>query len=72
MCDPILTIYLTLLPIAFVLLFAEMAANKLPLDMKEAWKVGACIGLLISAIFTLFILPSLLSSGLLCSGAAGA
>ena len=72
MCDPISTIYLTLIPPALILLCAEYAANRLPLDMSQARKIGACIGLLISALFTLFILPPLLSSGLLCSGAAGA
>ena len=71
MCDPISIVYLTLLAPALILLCAEYAANRLPLDMKEAWKIGACIGLLISAIFTLFILPPLLSAGLLCYEAAG-
>ena len=69
MCDPIITIYLTLLPVAITILFAEMAANKLPLDMQDAWKIGACIGMIVSAIFSFAVIPALLSSGLLCSGA---
>lgn len=72
MCDPFPIIYLTLIPPALILLCAEYAAYRLPMDMHQAWKVGACIGMLISALLAFFILPSLLSSGLLCSGAAGA
>ena len=71
MCDLITPAYLTLLPVALTILSAEYAAYKLPLDTPDAWKIGACIGMLVSAIFTFFLLPVLLSSGLLCSGAAG-
>lgn len=72
MCDLATIIYLTLIAPALILLCAEYAANRLHLDMHQAWKVGACIGMLVSALSAFFILPSLLNSGLLCSGAAGA
>ena len=72
MCDLATTVYLTLIAPALILLCAEYATYKLPLDMPQAWSIGACIGILISAIFSFFILPSLLFAGLLCTGAAGA
>lgn len=61
MCDLATTVYLTLIAPALILLCAEYAAHKLPLDMHRARSIGACIGILISAIFRL-----------LCTVAAGA
>ncbi len=69
MCDLPTTVYLTLIAPALILLCAEYAACRLPLDMPQAWEIGACIGMLVSTIFTFFILPNLVAAGFICSEA---